>query len=57
MPWPYVAQVEGVTADQVAALLPGGEYATQVTAGRGQSVDDALTAAQPMLEGRQSAAR
>jgi predicted ATPase len=52
-PWPYVVQAEDRTASQVAALLPGGEYAAQVTAGRGQAVDDALTAAQPMLEGRQ----
>jgi predicted ATPase len=57
MPWPYVAQVEGVTADRVAASLPSGEYAAQVTAGRGQTVDDALGAAQPMLDGRQSAVR
>jgi tetratricopeptide (TPR) repeat protein len=56
-PWPYVTQVEGATIDQAAASLPGGEYAAQVTAGRGQTVDDALGAAQPMLDGRQPAVR
>ncbi|MGH3271086.1 MAG: hypothetical protein ACRDN1_18815 [Trebonia sp.] len=46
-----------MTADQVAASLPSGEYAAQVTVGRGQTVDDALGAAQPMLDGRQPAGR
>ena len=56
-PWPYVTQVEGATAEQAAASLPVGEYTAQVTAGRGQTSEDALAAAQPLLDGRQSAAR
>ena len=51
-PWPWAAQAEQPTIEQVAALLPGGEYTTQVAAGRRQTIDDALTAARPILHAR-----
>jgi predicted ATPase len=51
-PWPYVTQEERATRDQVATLLSDGEYDEQLAAGRGQTLDDALTAAGPILEGR-----
>jgi len=47
-----VTQEERATRDQVAALLPDGEYDEQLAAGRGQTLDDALIAAGPILEGR-----
>jgi predicted ATPase len=55
-PWPYVAQAEGRTIAQAEALLPGGEYARQLAAGRSQSLDDALTVALQSLRDRQPAA-
>jgi hypothetical protein len=36
--------------------VPGGEYAAQLAAGRRQTIDEALTAAPPILEDRQPAA-
>ena len=51
-PWPWAAQAEQPTIEQVAALLPGGEYTTQVAAGRRQTIDEALTAARPVLHAR-----
>jgi predicted ATPase len=56
MPWPYVAQAERRTIERAETLLPDSEYAGQLAAGRGQSLDDALTAALPILEDRQPAA-
>jgi predicted ATPase len=53
--WPYVIQAERVTIDKTAALLSEGDYTTETATGRGQTIDDALTAAQPILEGRQPA--
>jgi len=55
-PWPYVAQAERRTIEQAEALLPDSEYASQLAAGRSQTIDDALTAALPIPEDRQSAA-
>jgi tetratricopeptide (TPR) repeat protein len=49
-PWPYVTEAERRTINRVAALLPDGEYTAQVAAGRSQTIDEALTAAQPILE-------
>jgi predicted ATPase/tetratricopeptide (TPR) repeat protein len=54
-PWPYVIQAEDATTEQLAALLPDGEYARQTGIGRGQSIDDALAAARSILEERQLA--
>jgi len=54
-PWPWVPQAEQPTIDRAAALLPGGEYAAQLAAGRSQTIDEALTAALPILEDRQPA--
>jgi predicted ATPase len=54
-PWPYVTQTERPTIQRAAALLPDGEYAAQLAAGRGQTIDDALTAALPILAGKQPA--
>jgi len=36
--------------------LPDGEYNAQLAAGRSQTINDALIAAQPILEDRQPAA-
>jgi hypothetical protein len=55
-PWPWAAQAEQPTIEQAAALLPGGKYTAQVAAGRGQTIDEALTPALPILQGRQPAA-
>jgi tetratricopeptide (TPR) repeat protein len=55
-PWPWVPQAEQPTIERAAALLPGGEYAAQLAAGRSQTIDEALTAALPILENRQPAA-
>jgi len=55
-PWPWAAQAEQPTIERAAALLPGGEYAAQLAAGRSQTIDEALTAALPILEDRQPAA-
>ena len=55
-PWPWAAQAEQPTIERAAALLPGGEYAAQLAAGRSQTIDDALTTALPILEDRQPAA-
>ena len=41
---------------RASALLPGGEYTAQLAAGRSQTIDEALTAAQPVLEDRSPAA-
>ena len=40
---------------RAATLLPGDEYAAQLAAGRTLTIDDALTAALPILEGPQPA--
>jgi predicted ATPase len=53
--WPYVAEAERRTTERAAALLPGGEYTAQVTAGRSQTIDEALTAARPILEDQRQA--
>jgi predicted ATPase len=53
--WPYVAEAERRTIKQAAALLPGGEYTAETAAGRSQTIDEALTAARPILEDRQPA--
>jgi tetratricopeptide (TPR) repeat protein len=55
-PWPWAAQAEQPTIERAAAQLPGGEYAAQLAAGRSQTIDEALTAALPILEDRQPAA-
>jgi len=55
-PWPSVTQAERRTIQRASALLPDGEYHAQLAAGRSQTIDDALTAAQPILEDRQPAA-
>jgi hypothetical protein len=55
-PWPWAAEAEQPTIKQAAALLPDGEYAAQVAAGHSQTVDDALTAALPILQSRQPTA-
>jgi predicted ATPase len=55
-PWPYVAQAERRTIEQAEALLPNSEYIGQLAAGRSLSINDALTAALPILEDQQSAA-
>jgi hypothetical protein len=44
------------TIERAAALLPDGEYAAQLAPGRSQTIDEALTAALPILENRQPAA-
>jgi len=54
-PWPWVIEAERRTIDRLAALLPDGQYTAQVTAGRSLTIDQALAAAQPMLEDRQPA--
>jgi len=55
-PWPYVTQAERPAIQRAAALLPDGEYTAQLAAGRSQAIDDALTAALPILQDRQPAA-
>jgi predicted ATPase len=55
-PWPWAAQAEQPTVEQATALLPGGEYAAQLAVGRSQTIDDALTAAQPILQSRPGSA-
>ena len=50
-PWPWVTQAEQPTLGQAAARLGDGEYAAQLAAGRSQAIDEALTAAQPILQG------
>lgn len=55
-PWPSVTQVERRTIQWASALLSDDEYAAQLAAGRSQSIDDALTAALPILENQQQAA-
>ena len=54
-PWPSVTQAERRTIERASALLPGGEYTAQLAAGRSQTIDEALTAALPILEDRQPA--
>ena len=51
-PWPWAAQAEQPTIEQAKALLPGGEYTAQLAAGRGQTIDEALAAATPILQDR-----
>jgi hypothetical protein len=53
--WPSVTQVERRTIQRASALLSDGEYATQLAVGRSQTIDDALTAALPILEDQQAA--
>jgi tetratricopeptide (TPR) repeat protein len=48
--WPWVLEVENHVVEQVTALLAGDEYAGQLAAGRGQTIEDALTDALPILE-------
>jgi predicted ATPase len=48
-PWPWVIEAEGRLAERLAALLPGGKYQEQLAAGRGQTLDEALEAARPIL--------
>ena len=55
-PWPSVTQAERRTIRQASALLPDAEYTAQLAAGRSQTINDALLAAQPILEDRQPAA-
>ena len=55
-PWPSVTQAERRTIERASALLPGSEYTAQLAAGRSQTIDEALTAAQPVLEDRSPAA-
>ena len=55
--WPWAAQTEQPTIERTAALLPGGEYAAQLAVGRRQTLDQALTAARPILHGGQLATR
>jgi len=55
-PWPSVTQAERRTIQRASAMLPDGEYHAQLAAGRSQTIDDALIAAQPILEDRQPAA-
>ena len=54
-PWPWAAQAEQPTIDRAAALLPDHEYTAQLAVGRSQTIDDALTAAQPILDDQQPA--
>jgi predicted ATPase len=56
-PWPSVTQAEHRTTQRATALLPDGEYAAQLAAGRSQTIDDALTAALPILQDQQQAER
>jgi predicted ATPase/DNA-binding SARP family transcriptional activator len=51
-PWLAVTEAERRTIEQAKALLPSGEFAAHVAAGRGQTIEDALTQALPTLEGR-----
>jgi tetratricopeptide (TPR) repeat protein len=51
-PWPWAAQTERPTIEQAKALLPGREYTVQLAAGRGQTIDQALAAATPILQDR-----
>jgi predicted ATPase len=51
-PWPWVTEAEERFVKRAAALLPGGGYAAQLAVGRGQTIDDALAAALPILEDR-----
>jgi predicted ATPase/DNA-binding SARP family transcriptional activator len=44
-PWLAVTEAERRTIERTQALLPGDEFTTQVTAGRGQPLADALTEA------------
>ena len=54
--WPAVAEAERRTNSRAAALLPGGEFAAQVSAGRSQTIEDAIAQARLTLEsGRQPA--
>jgi predicted ATPase/DNA-binding SARP family transcriptional activator len=51
-PWPAVTEAERRTIERTEALLPGSEFTRQVTAGRRQTVEAALTQALLPLEGR-----
>jgi hypothetical protein len=42
-PWPAVTEAERRIIERTQALLPDDEFTAQVTAGRGQTVEDALT--------------
>jgi hypothetical protein len=48
-PWPAVAEAEQRTIEQAEALLPSGEFAAQTAAGRGQTIEEALTQAVLLL--------
>jgi predicted ATPase/DNA-binding SARP family transcriptional activator len=50
-PWPAVTEAERRTIERTEGLLPPSEFAAQVASGRGQTVEDALNQAQPMLGG------
>ena len=43
--WPAVAETERRTISRAAALLPSGEFAAQVSSGRTQTIEDAITQA------------
>jgi predicted ATPase len=44
-PWPWVIQAEQRTAERIAATLPDAERTAQLAAGRGQTLEEALSAA------------
>jgi hypothetical protein len=48
--WPTVTETERRTISRAAALLPGGEFAAQVSSGRAQTIEDAITQAMLTLE-------
>ena len=55
-PGHYVTQAERPAIQRAAALLPDSEYTAHLAAGRSQAIDDALTAALPILQDRQPVA-
>ena len=54
--WLSVTQAERRTIQCAAALLSDGQYTAELAAGRTQTIEDALTAALPILEDPQRAA-
>jgi predicted ATPase len=49
-PWPWVLQAERPILEDASALLPDGEFTAQLAAGRSQTIDEGLTAAQVILQ-------
>jgi hypothetical protein len=49
-PWPAATEAERRIIESARALLPSGEFAEQVTSGRAQTIEDALTQAPLALE-------